>query len=108
MNKTYKGVFLIIISSLLVSVGQLFWKLSRGRVNLWILSGFILHFLGALIMITAFRYGDLSILHPMLSINYFIALILGSIFLKEPITSFKIVGTAIIFLGVVLLVSENN
>lgn len=108
MNKTYKGVFLIIISSLLVSIGQLFWKFSSGAINLWLFSGFILYIFGAVIMITAFRYGNLSILHPLLSINYFIAIILGSFFLKEPVTVFKIIGTAVIFLGVVLLVSENN
>lgn len=100
--KLYKGVILIIISALCVTVGQLFWKMSADHFYL-IFIGFVLYALGALLMIVAFRYGELSVLHPMLSVSYVLAIIVGYFFLQEPVTPTKIGGVAAIFIGMLFL-----
>lgn len=60
----------MLLSSICACVGQLFWKLSADQ-GFWIaVIGFGFYGAGALIMLIAYRYGSLSVLQPMLSMNY--------------------------------------
>ena len=54
-------------------------------------------------MIVAYRYGELSVLQPMLSMNYVLSVILGVLVLQETVTVTKAVGISIITLGVILI-----
>lgn len=53
-------------------------------------------------MIIAYRYGKLSVLQPLLSVSYVLALILSVLFFCEAITTTKILGILIIMVGVIL------
>jgi uncharacterized membrane protein len=64
---------------------------------------FILYFCGAALMIIAFKFGDLSILHPLLSFGYIFSIFLGGIFLGESLTGIQITGIAVIILGATLI-----
>lgn len=97
------GILLILAASLSTAFGQLFWKLSNGQINLLLFLGFFLYFLGALLMIIAFRFGSLSVLHPLLSTGYIFALFIGTLFLGEYLSLQHILGTIIIFVGAVLI-----
>lgn len=99
----HKGIVLMILSSCLVSVGQLFWKFSEGVTLQWLIPGFLCYGLGALVMIIAYRYGELSVLQPLLSVSYVLALILSVLFLGETITTTKVLGIMIIMTGVILV-----
>ena len=101
-QQLYKGVILIILAAVCVAVGQYLWKLSASQFYLAII-GFVFYAIGALLMIVAFRFGELSILHPMLSVSYVLGIIVGYFALSEPITATKIGGVAVIFLGMVFL-----
>lgn len=98
-----KGIAIMLTSSLLTCVGQLCWKLSAGRSLLWVLAGFALYGGGALLMIAALRFGELSILHPMLSAGYVLSVGLGYFFLHEAIRPGKLAGIALILAGLILL-----
>ena len=54
-------------------------------------------------MILALRFGDLSVLHPMLGIGYVFSIGLGYLFFGEPIHWKKIIGILIILFGLVQL-----
>lgn len=110
MSKLSKGIAIMLCSSLLTCIGQLCWKLSAGQSTiLFILAGFGLYGVGALLMILALHYGDLSKLHPLLSAGYVLSVILGAAVLKEPITVWKIVGIVLIFVGLLLInLPERN
>lgn len=102
-KKLLKGIILIVISALCTSYGQLFWKIGVNE-NLWlILLGFILYGLGALTMIIAFKFGELSILHPLMCIGYVFALINGFLFLKERISLLQFIGIIVIIIGIVFI-----
>jgi drug/metabolite transporter (DMT)-like permease len=103
--KLYKGVILIILSAVCAATGQYLWKLSQlpGGQLYVALIGFIFYALGAALMILAFRYGELSVLHPMLSVSYVLAIVVGYFTLQEPVTVTKVGGVAVIFLGMVFL-----
>ena len=99
----------MLTSSACVCVGQLFWKFySSGSGVVFLVAGLLLYGTGALIMLTAYRFGSLSVLQPLLSLNYIATIILGRIFLQEEITSFKVVGAVCITAGIILIGSSRE
>ncbi|MEG2295220.1 MAG: DMT family transporter [Oscillospiraceae bacterium] len=99
------GIMLIIITSILTSVGQLFWKLGQdtNMALLCILIGFVFYGVGTILMIIAFRYGSFSVLHPFLACAYIFALIWSKLFLNETISGAQIIGMLFIITAVVLI-----
>lgn len=99
------GIMLIIITSVLTSIGQLFWKLGQdgGMGFTGILIGFVFYGVGTILMIVAFRYGSFSVLHPFLACGYIFALIWSKLFLHEVITGSQIIGILLIIAAVVLI-----
>lgn len=102
-KKNKKGILLMILSSICVCIGQLLWKISGIEGILFLIIGFGFYGFGALIMIIAYKFGSLSILQPMLSLNYVLSIILAKSVLNESITLLKVVGILIIMLGVILI-----
>ncbi len=103
IKKNKKGILLMLISSVCVCLGQLFWKLAINDNLPMLILGFTFYGIGALIMIVAYQYGSLSVLQPMLSLNYVLSVILGYLVLNEVITLTKSIGIFIIIIGVVLI-----
>jgi uncharacterized membrane protein len=103
-DNTYviKGIGLMVLSACLVTVGQFLWKISDGNL-LYILAGLMVYGLGAVVMLLAFRCGELSVLHPVLSVSYIFSLIIGAVYLNEPVSLTKITGILVIFIGLVFL-----
>lgn len=112
MNKSFKknkkGILLMLISSVCVCVGQLLWKLSAGRGMIYMAMGFLFYGIGALVMIIAYKYGELSVLQPMLSLNYVLSIILAALVLHESITVIKCIGVLIIVLGVIMIAGGDE
>lgn len=106
MNK--KGILLMLISSLCVCIGQLLWKLSADMGIIVMLAGFFFYGLGALIMLLAYRFGKLSVLQPMLSLNYVLSIVLAALVLNEKITALKCIGVIVIISGVVLIAGGDG
>lgn len=106
MNK--KGILLMLISSLCVCIGQLLWKLSADTGIIVMLAGFLFYGAGALVMLIAYRFGKLSVLQPMLSLNYVLSIILAAVVLKESITILKCIGVIVIIAGVVLIAGGDE
>ena len=84
-QKNKKGILLMLVSSICVCVGQLLWKLSATQGIIVMLAGFCFYGVGALVMIIAYKYGKLSVLQPMLSLNYVLSIFLAAVVLKEQI-----------------------
>ena len=107
-QRNKKGILLMMISSICVCVGQLFWKLSAERGILFMLVGFSFYVFGALVMIVAYRFGKLSVLQPMLSLNYVLSIVIAVVVLKEDITAVKCLGVLIIIVGVFLIAGGDK
>ena len=103
IQKNKKGILLMLVSSLCVCIGQLLWKLSTDGSILPLLLGFAFYGIGALVMIVAYKFGELSVLQPMLSLNYVISIILAAVVLNETITLIKLAGVLTIMIGVLLI-----
>ena len=107
-QKNKKGILLMLLSSICVCVGQLLWKLSAENGILFMLAGFCFYGAGALIMIIAYKFGKLSVLQPMLSLNYVMSIFLAAIILKEEITILKCIGVVIIIAGVIMIAGGDE
>lgn len=97
------GIILMLVSSLMACFGQLLWKISTQGELLYLFCGFLLYGLGAIVMMVAYRYGSLSVLQPVLSINYVLSLLIGYFILDENISYLNILGVIVIILGVILI-----
>ncbi|WP_254052749.1 EamA family transporter [Bacillus sp. V59.32b] len=104
MNRLSYGILFMVFSALFTATGQALWKLATKGLFSWELyMGFFCYAVGAILMIIAFRYGSLSVLHPLLSLGYVFAIIIGIQFLNEDITRNKLMGNVCIVLGAILL-----
>lgn len=107
-QKNKKGILLMLVSSVCVCIGQLLWKLSSEHGMVVMLIGFCFYGVGALVMIIAYKFGRLSVLQPMLSLNYVLSIILAAIVLKEKITILKCIGVLLIIAGVVAIAGGDE
>ncbi|WP_297712689.1 EamA family transporter [Clostridium sp.] len=103
LKKNKIGILIMIVSAICTAFGQYFWKISEGNIIKDLVIGFFLYGIGAIIMIIAFKFGSLSVLHPMMSIGYIVALFIGYFLLGEYITVMKVVGIIFILIGVTLI-----
>ena len=103
LKKNRIGILLILAASISTAFGQFFWKYSEGHINGSLILGFFLYFIGAVLMIIAFRFGSLSVLHPLLSMGYVFAMLIGTILLDESLSTHHIIGNAFIIIGALLL-----
>lgn len=108
-NSSIKGILIMIMASFVTATGQLLWKLFQLENSLlYLIFGFSLYGIGAILMIIAFKYGKYSAVHPMMCTSYIFALGYSSIFLSEKINFIQIIGVLVIILGVVLIGRENE
>lgn len=107
-QKNRKGILLMIISSFCACIGQLLWKISATQGFVIMILGFIFYGIGAMVMIIAYKYGKLSVLQPMLSLNYILSLILAAWILNEDITWVKLFGVLVIVIGVILIAGGDE
>jgi drug/metabolite transporter (DMT)-like permease len=103
LKKNKIGIVLILLASMSTASGQMFWKLSGGQWNRYLILGFLFYGVGAVLMTVAFRFGSLSVLHPLLSVGYVFALLLGITFLNEQITAMRAIAIVLIIAGAVLI-----
>ena len=101
------GIALMLTAALLTCLGQLCWKLSWGSLP-FLIAGFALYGFGALLMMAAMRFGELSVLHPMLSAGYALSIILGALVLDEAITGQKLLGIAVVTAGLICLSTSKG
>lgn len=108
LKRNKVGIILMVCSSVCVCLGQLLWKLSEDGSFLSLIAGFVLYGIGALAMIVAYKFGKVSILQPILSLNYILSIILAATVLNETITLVKCIGVLVIIVGVLLIAGGDE
>lgn len=112
MNKKSYAIFLMFFTTILTSSAQILYKfgipyLSFNLMSLitnWqIILGMVLYVLGAVIMITALKHGDVSTLYPIVATSYIWVSIGSSLFFNELMNLWKWAGVFVIMCGIVLI-----
>ena len=106
------AIFLILFCTLLTSSGQLLLKIGTNSLQLslqallsnWpLILGLVLYGIGAIVMIIALKYGELSILYPFIALSFVWVMILSIFFLQETVSLWNWAGVAAILVGVSLI-----
>ena len=112
MNANKKAILLILITTFLTSAAQILFKTTANDLvfdivsiitNYKLLIGLLLYLVGGILVIISFRYGEITILYPILATSYVWVNFLSNYFFEEQINVFKWTGIAAIIIGVSLL-----
>ena len=108
LKKNRKGISMMLGSATCVCLGQLFWKLQvQGGLG-FLVAGFALYIVGALLMVVGYRYGKLSVLQPVLSVSYGLSVVLGFFVLGEALSWKKCLAILVIMFGVFLVAGGDE
>jgi drug/metabolite transporter (DMT)-like permease len=107
-NKKIIGYILIFSSAVITSLAQFFWKLSTDGNIFFFILGFLLFIVEGFCMVLSYRFGELSVLQPILSVGFVFSLILGGGFMNEVHSIKKIIGIICVLCGVFLLAHSER
>jgi len=112
VNRTVIGILLMVTCTIFTAIGQLFFKYSSTTFSLDFISlitnydliiGFVFYGLGALLLIIALNFGELSKLFPFVSLNFVWIILLSVFVLGESLNSFKINAIILVILGIIFI-----
>jgi undecaprenyl phosphate-alpha-L-ara4N flippase subunit ArnE len=98
----------MLFSAACVCLGQMLWKMSGGADYARLAGGFLLYGAGTAAMVAAYRFGNLSRLQPILSLNYPLSLAIAYFVFGETIGAYNLIAVALICAGVVLVASRGR
>ena len=110
MNK--KSLFFVLMATLINSIGQLFFKIASFDFTLnpldWITNVALilalgLYFVSAILIITALKYEELSLVYPIIATGFVWVALLSSFLFGEVLSISKIFGISLIVFGVFVL-----
>jgi undecaprenyl phosphate-alpha-L-ara4N flippase subunit ArnE len=99
----------MVLCTFLTSVAQFFYKKGAGELafsmsglflNWHLYLGMLLYLSGAVLMITALRGGELSVLYPVIATAFIWVNVISWLWLSEPMDSFKWFGVGFIIIGI--------
>lgn len=102
----------VLVASLLASIGALCLKLSTNKISLkpselirnyYLIIGALLYLLSAGLLVLSLRYGELSVLYPIMAASYIWISILSVKILNEKMTPSKWIGITLIVLGITMI-----
>ena len=108
MSPLVRSMLLVFTASVIGSLGMAFLKMGSAHLtrSLWsflnpkLLFGIALFLFSSVFYAWGIKDGQLSVLYPMVALGYVWGLLWAKLFFKEAITKPKIVGLAMILLGV--------
>ena len=113
MTADSKSIVLLLVSVLMIALGQVFWKLGTNQTgtgatliktitNIWFILGCLMLLASSAVWIIALKSVDLSYAFPFQSLAYVFIFIFSILLFKEPVTTLKLVGTLLIIAGVIV------
>lgn len=105
METKWWAILLILLTTALTSVAQVFLKIGSPRLpeiftNLPLLIGASLYVAGAAMMIIAFKGGEVTVLYPIFATSYVWVSLLSARVFGELISTFKWLGIFTIMMGI--------
>jgi multidrug transporter EmrE-like cation transporter len=112
MNKTHQAVLLMIVCTIFTSVGQILLKFGvdifdKNHVlslfNVPLILGFFAYVIGAMLMLAAFRVGELSVIYPIIATSYVWVSLISPLLFPDVMNVWKWLGVLTILLSVTIL-----
>ena len=102
----------MIFCTFLTSTAQILYKLGAATLqfnllsilsNYYLITGIILYAFGSLLVLFAFRHGEVTVLYPIVTLSYVWINIGSFYFLNEVLNFYKWFGTGLIIGGIILI-----
>ena len=110
VNNNILGLILVFICTILNTGGQFLMKkgvsifsLATLPTNYYLILGFFLYGISALFLIIALKFGELSVIYPVISVTFIWVTLISRFVLKEVIILKQYFGVTFILLGVFLI-----
>lgn len=106
------AIGLMVLCTAFTSIAQVFYKFGANKLkfdlvslitNFPLITGMALYILGAIIMITAFRGGEVSVLYPIIATSYIWVSLLSTYFFNESLNLFRWMGIFVIIIGIIFI-----
>lgn len=106
------AIGLMVLCTAFTSMAQVFYKFGAERLefnlvtlitNLPLITGMALYILGAVIMIMAFKGGEVSVLYPIIATSYIWVSLLSIYFFNESLNLFRWMGIFVIIIGIIFI-----
>ncbi len=111
------AVALMVLITFFTSLAQIFYKLGSAKLSFNLISivtnhylyiGLFLYFLAFILMVKAFKGGEVTVLYPIVSTSYVWVGWFSVIFLGESLTILKWIGIITIIFGVIFINLGNK
>ena len=108
METKWFAILLMVICTLFTSVAQILYKFGAAKLpliftNYHLLGGLFLYGIGAVIFVTALKFGEVTVLYPIIATSYIWVAILSNLTFSESLGGFKLIGIALIFAGITVI-----
>jgi drug/metabolite transporter (DMT)-like permease len=115
-----ESILLVVFCTFIGAAAQILFKLAANQLksvdntvilarpwivvlNVALIGGLALYGLFTLLFIFALRDGELSVIYPVITLNYVWVMLLSAVLFHEALTPFKLCGVAAIMLGVIIV-----
>ena len=111
------AIGLVAVCTLFTSFAQVLYKFGADKLSFnlisiitnWpIIAGLFLYGIGAVLLITALKGGDVSVLYPIVSTSYIWVSLFSMYFFGEIMNLYKWVGIITIFFGVIFVAKGSK
>jgi drug/metabolite transporter (DMT)-like permease len=102
MTQVAVGILLVVLSSLIESVGEIFFKksrLQRRRKTYWVLLGVSVFIVQMVVYTAALRYLDVGAAFSIAALSFVFVALLSKLLLHEEVTPIKWLGIGLIVAG---------
>ena len=120
MKTHWWAVVLIVCTTIFTTLAQYFFKIgaenlvfevsiggikalifSSQILTLWpIVAGFASYGIGAVLMILAFKGGEVTVIYPIVATSYVWVVLMSSLVFGEPLNTLKVLGSLVLVLGI--------
>ena len=110
-NSAGLAFFLAVFCTIFTAAGQILWKMGLLKTdsswtsffNLPFIIGFVFYGVGSLLLVLAFKKGELSLIYPIIAIGYVWVSLLSPYFFGDTMNLWKWLGVVIIIISISLL-----
>lgn len=111
----YVVIFITLVAALIASFGQLLYKkgvpnriekvhhVVKSFKNKYIIGGVIVYLISLAVYLYALQYAPLSVVYPTFASTFIFIALLSVLVLKEKPSLMRVVGTLVVFLGIVIV-----
>lgn len=107
------SIILMSLTTLLISFAQVLYKMGANNLtsfniysiitNYALIAGILVYGIAAVLMVIAFKGGEVSVLYPIIAFSYIWVSLMSITFFREPMNLFKWFGVCLIVLGVCVI-----